>query len=93
MIDGKTFFGQPIRNDLITYENIRKVATGQEDDYTTVFRLDYNYFENYYKIIATYIRKQDALNADPIAIQKISFTANLDSAEQTAMYFFIEEIE
>ena len=32
MIDGKSFFEQPINNDLKTYENIRKIATGQRDD-------------------------------------------------------------
>ena len=34
MIDGKNFFDQPIKNDKITYENIRKIATVQRDDYT-----------------------------------------------------------
>ena len=32
MIDGKSFSDQPIKNDLKTYENIRKIATGQRDD-------------------------------------------------------------
>ena len=32
MIDGKSFFDQPINNDLKTYENNRKIATGQRDD-------------------------------------------------------------
>ena len=36
MIDGKIFFDPPIKNDKITYWNIRKIATGQGDDYTTV---------------------------------------------------------
>ena len=35
MIDGKNFFDQPVKNDKVTYENIRKIATGQGDDYTT----------------------------------------------------------
>ena len=35
MIDGKNFFDQPIKNNKITYEIIRKVATGQGDDYAT----------------------------------------------------------
>ena len=42
MIDGKRFFYQPVKNDLITYENIQKIATGQEDDYTTGYLLDCN---------------------------------------------------
>ena len=43
MIDGQNF-DQPVRNDLITYDNIRKIATGQGDDYTIGCLLDYNYF-------------------------------------------------
>ena len=35
MIDGKNFFDQPIKNDKVTYENIRKIATGRQDGYTT----------------------------------------------------------
>ena len=34
MINGENFFDQPIQNDKVTYENIRKIATGQGDDYT-----------------------------------------------------------
>ena len=41
----KTFFDQPVRNNLITYDNIQKIATGQRDDYTTGCLLDYNYFK------------------------------------------------
>ena len=40
MIDGKNFFDQPINSDLKTYENIRKIATGQGDDYSTGSLLD-----------------------------------------------------
>ena len=31
MIDGQNFFNQPVKNNLITYENIRKIAIGQGD--------------------------------------------------------------
>ena len=41
MIDGKNFFDQPVKNYKVTYENIRKIATGQKDDYTTGCLLDY----------------------------------------------------
>ena len=51
MIDDKTFFDQPVENNLITYENIRKLATGQGDDYTTGCLLDYIYFEKLLKTI------------------------------------------
>ena len=33
--EDKRFFDQPINNDIKAYENIRKIATGQGDDYTT----------------------------------------------------------
>ena len=63
----KTFLSSQLR----TYNNIRKIATGQGDDYTTRCQLDYNYFNNYYKMIAIGITKQQALDADPKAIQQI----------------------
>ena len=40
MIDGKTIFSQPIKRNKITYESIKKTATGQWDDYTTGCLLD-----------------------------------------------------
>ena len=47
MIEGQSFFDQPVRNNLRTYDSIRKIATGQGDDYTTDCLLDYNYFKNH----------------------------------------------
>ena len=41
MIDGKKFSDQPVKNDLRTYGNIQKIATGQGDDYTTGCLLEY----------------------------------------------------
>ena len=35
MIDGRNISDQPVKNDIKTYKNIRKIATGQADDYTT----------------------------------------------------------
>ena len=34
MIDGRNFFDQPVKNDKVTYQNFRKIATGQGDEYT-----------------------------------------------------------
>ena len=45
MIDGKNFFDQPVKNHKVTYQNIRKIATGQGDDNTTGCLLDYTYFK------------------------------------------------
>ena len=91
MINGENFFDQPIKNNKVTYENIRKIATGQGDDYTTDCLLDYPYFMDTYKMIAVDLSKQQALDADPRAIQQINFTANLDRTGNTSFYFIIEE--
>ena len=77
MIDGKKFFDQPVKNNKISYENIRKTATGQGDDYKTGCLLDYIYFKIYYKMVAVDLSKQQGLNADFKAIQQINFAANL----------------
>ena len=69
MIDGKHFFDQPVINDRRTYDNVRKIVTGQGDDYTTSFPLHYVDFKHCYKMIAIDLSKQQALDADPKAIQ------------------------
>ena len=91
LINGENFFDQPIKNNKVTYENIRKIATGQGDDYTTGCLLDYSYFADSYKMTAVDLRKQQALDADPRAIQQINFTANLDRAGNTRVYSILEE--
>ena len=42
-------------------------------------------------MIAIDLSKQQALDADPKAIQQINVTSNKDQAGQTAMYFIIEK--
>ena len=91
MINGENFFDHPIKNNKVTYENIRKIATGQGNDYTTSCLLDYSYFANTYKMIAVDLSKQQALDADPRAIQQINFTANLDRAGNARACFILEE--
>ena len=71
MINGENFLDQPIKNNKVIYENIRKIATGQGDDYTTGCLLDYSYFIDTYKMIAVDLSKQQVLDADPRAIQQI----------------------
>ena len=91
VINGENFFDEPIKNNKVTYENIRKIAIGQGDDYITGCLLDYPYFMNTYKIIAVDLSKQQALDSDLRAIQQINFTANLDRAANTRFYFILEE--
>ena len=91
IIDGKNFFDQPVKNDKVTYKNIRKIATGKGDDYTTGCLLDYMSFKSYYKMIAVDLSKQQALDSDPKAIQQINFTANLERDRNTRFCFILEE--
>ena len=87
----KISFDQPIKNNKITYENIRKFATGQGDDYTTGSLLDYPYFKDTYTMIAVDLSKQQALDTDPGANQLFNFTANLDRAANTRIFFVLEK--
>ena len=63
MINGENVLDQPIKKG--TYENIRKTATGQGDDYTTGCFLDYPYFKDSYKMIAVDLSKQQVLDTNP----------------------------
>ena len=77
MIDGRNFSDQPI-NDLIKRnDEVRKVSTGQGDDYTTGCLLHYAYFKNNYRLIAVDLSKQKALEADPRAIHQVVFQENV----------------
>ena len=91
MVDGKNLFDQQVKNNKLTYENIGKIGTGQGDDYTTACFLAYIYFKHYCKMITVDLSKQQALDADPKPIQQINFTANLDTAGNTRIYFILEE--
>ena len=51
-------FDQPVKNDKITYENIREISTGQGDDCTIGCLLDYTYFRKYCKMIEVDSSKQ-----------------------------------
>ena len=93
MIDGRNIFDQPINSMNKTYENIRKTAAGQGDDHTSGCLLDYSYFKENYKMIIIDLSKQQALDADPRAIQQINFTAYLDRAGNTTILFITEEVK
>ena len=67
-IDGRNFHDQPINDSIKQYDEVRKVSTGQVDDYTTGCLLDFAYFLKNYRLIGTDLSKQKSLNADPRAI-------------------------
>ena len=85
-IDGRDIYDQRI-NDLIKqYNEVRKISTGQGDDYTTGCFLDFAYFKNNYRLIAADLSKQKILDADSRAIQQIIFTGETGSGSSNLLY-------
>ena len=70
------------------YDEVRKVSTGQVDDYTIDCLLDYMYFKNNYKLTALDLSKQKALDADPRAIQQIVFQGVVEGAAGTKIRLY-----
>ena len=68
LIDGRNFYDQPINDIIKQYDEIRKIATGQGDDYTTGCLLDYQYFKDHYNLVTIDLSKQKELDADSRAI-------------------------
>ena len=95
MMDRRNFFDQLVKNDLKTNDKIKKTPIGQEDDCMTGRLLDYNYFNNYNKIIAIDLSKLHELDADPNVIQQVNLPGNLNGGENvsdnTIMFFIIEK--
>ena len=95
MIDRQIFFGQSVKSDMGTCDNIQKITTQQGDDYTVgqgdYYLLDYPYFKHYYNLTAIDFCKQEELDTDTIEIQQIAFTGNLNQRSGSTMFFIIEE--
>ena len=78
IINGKSFFDQPVKSSIRTYDNIQNIATGRGDDYRIGCLLGYNYLNKHYKKIAMDLSKQQAPDANPKSIHQINFTGDLD---------------
>ena len=85
-IDGKNFYDQSINDTIKQYNEVRKISTGQGDDYTTGCWLDYIYFKDDFRRITADLSKQKALDADPKAIQQIIFTGQVDDEASIVLY-------
>ena len=87
LIDGKRFFDFLVKNEVETYEKI--IDMGKNNDYATGNLLDFAYFTENYKLIATDLSKQTKLK-DP---RQINFIAKLDKDNGATMFFIIEKSE
>ena len=92
-IDGRKFYDQPVNDSIKQYDEVRKIFTGQGDDYTTGCLLDYSYFGKKYRLIAADLSKQKALDADSRAIQQIIFTGSIKAtvANTRVVIFYVLE--
>ena len=88
-IDGRNFYDQSINDSIKQDDEMRKISTGQGDDYTTGCILDFAYFEKSYRLIAADLSKQKALDADSRAILKNFFTGKTDN--QIRVYYILEK--
>ena len=82
LIDDRNFYDHPINYQIKKYDEIRKIATGQGDDYKTRCLLDYQCFKDHYQLIVVDLSLQEELDADPRAIQQIEFHGMLKTKSQ-----------
>ena len=72
LIVGRNFYGQPVNDQIKSYDEIRKIASGK----------DYQYFKDHYQLIAVDLSKQKELDADPRTIQEMEFYGMLNTNSQ-----------
>ena len=89
IIDKLAFFDLPIKTEEEAYEKI--IDTSRNNEYTTGNLLDYDYFKNYYKLIAIDLSKQQALQENEDLIQQINFIGKLEEAAN--VFIIIEKKE
>ena len=89
IIDKLAFFDLPIKTEEEAYEKIIDISRNNE--YTTGNLLDYDYFKNYYKLIAIDLSKQQVLQENEDLIQQINFIGKLEEAAN--VFIIIEKKE
>ena len=82
LIDGRNFYDQPISDQVKKYDEIRKIATGKGNNYTTGCLLDYQYFRDHYQLIRCNLSQQKELDADEKSNQQIEFYGKLGTDSQ-----------
>ena len=88
LIDGKSFFDLPIKNEEETYEKI--IDMSNNNDYMTGNLLDFAYYKENYKLIAIDLSKQTKIK-DP---QQINFIGKIEEQNDgVTMFFIIEKSE
>ena len=87
LTDGKNFFNLPVRDEVKFYRNI--IEMSRNNDYTTGNAVDFAYFKENYRPIATALSKQTK-SKDP---QRINFIGRLLAEHGETMFFIMEKSE
>lgn len=82
-----------MQNDRRSCKNTARIKASQEDNYKTGCLLEYTNFRKKQKLIAINLSKKQSIDIDPKPIKQINFTANLDIAGNTEMFFITEEVK
>ena len=91
IIDGRTFYDNPIESDIEKCRELKKVMIRKGEDYITGYLLDYDYFKKHYRLVDVDLPKQKELDADPRAIQKIQFKYMLET--NSTIYWVLEILQ
>ena len=85
LIDGKSFFDLPVKNEEEAYEKI--IEMSNDNDYTTGNLLDFAYYKKNYRLVAIDLSKQTKLKGP----QEINFIGKLLRNTGATMFFIIEK--
>ena len=88
-IDGRNFYDQPINDFIKQCDEVRKVSSGQGDDYTTDSLLDFAYFKKKLQTNCSWFKQKKALDANSRAIQQIILTGKANS--DVMIYYILEQ--
>ena len=97
IINGKSFYDQPINSYVKRCKEIRKLTKTQGEDYAAGCLLNYDSNKNYYRLIAVDLSRQKELDAAPKAIEQIEFFRQLKkldaSNDNVESMFFLTILE
>ena len=91
IIDKLALFDLPIKTEEESYEKIIDISKNNE--YTTGNLLQYDYFKNYYELIAIDLSKEQVLQENEDLIQQINFIGRLGQGEDANIFIIIEKKE
>ena len=83
------FMIEAVNDSIKQYDEIRKISTGQGDDYTNDCLLNFAYFNKKYRLIVADLSKQKALDTDSRSIQQVIITGK--ATADTKVFYILEK--